>query len=369
MEKNNQLVINQTNRTLALTGGGTMGHISPHIALLPELQKHFSKIIYIGGKNSMEEKKASENNLPFFCVPTIKFNRRHLLKNLKIPFVLARAKRMAKRILKNENVDLVFSKGGYVSLPVMLGASRLKIPSILHESDMSLGLANRIAAKRADKVFISSEKAYKNLTRKLQNKAMVTGVPVSDGFKKEKSLPPFSSNLKKSTKKPIMLITGGSQGANDINKVIQENLDELLKSYEIYHIVGTGKANKDIKKAGYHQLEFVSNMNEYMLSADVVISRAGATTIFEGLKAETNMIVIPLPKSKFSRGDQVENAEYFSRLGLLDTIPQEKFNKNTLLLALHSLGKQKEKRLKNIKKFNNSLPTNAEIAKIIANQM
>jgi len=358
---------NQT-KTLALTGGGTMGHISPNLTLLPELRKHFNKIIYIGGKNSMEEKKAHENNLPFFSIPTIKFNRRHFLKNLKIPFVLIRAKRIAKKILNNENVDLVFSKGGYVSLPVMLAAQKLKLPNILHESDMSLGLANKISSKKSEKVFISTKKAYETLPKKIKQKAVITGIPVSDKFLKEN----ISSTAKKlienkiQNNKKLMVVTGGSQGASAINTVIQKNLDILLKDYEIYHIVGSGKADKSIKKSGYHQLEFVSNMHDYFLASDVIISRAGATTIFEALKSESNLIAIPLPKSKSSRGDQVENAKYFNSLGLVDFIEQENFNIETLSRTLKNIEKNKEKKIKLIKKFNNSTPTIAEIAKIIA---
>jgi len=191
---------------------------------------------------------------------------------------------------------------------------------------------------------------------------------VSDKFLKEN----ISSTAKKlienkiQNNKKLMVVTGGSQGASAINTVIQKNLDILLKDYEIYHIVGSGKADKSIKKSGYHQLEFVSNMHDYFLASDVIISRAGATTIFEALKSESNLIAIPLPKSKSSRGDQVENAKYFNSLGLVDFIEQENFNIETLSRTLKNIEKNKEKKIKLIKKFNNSTPTIAEIAKIIA---
>lgn len=365
INKNQETQTNKEEKTLAITGGGTMGHISPSLALLEELKKYYDKIIYIGSKNSMEEKKAKEYNLPFYSVDTIKFDRLHLLKNLKIPFVLFKARKQAKQILQSNNVEKLFSKGGYVSVPVILASQKLKIANILHESDMTLGLANKISAIKANKVFVSTNKAKDTLSPKMQNKTIVTGIPVAKEFNNNKEVERVKK-LKSVTNKKIMVITGGSQGAKYINKFIRENLIEITQNYYIYHIVGKGNIDTKISNTNYKQIEFVNNISDYFKASDIIISRAGATTIFEALKCEAMLISIPLPKSKYSRGDQVENAKYFNSLGLIDFIEQDSLDMNTLSLALKNIEKNKDKRLKYIKDFNNSTLSNAKIAEIIA---
>ena len=365
MEKIINKTAKTTPHTLAITGGGTMGHISPSLALLEELKKHYDKIIYIGSKNSMEEKKAKEYNLPFYSVDTIKFDRQHLLKNLKIPFVLFKARKQAKQILQSNNVEKLFSKGGYVSVPVILASQKLKLPNILHESDVTLGLANKISSIKASKVFVATNKAKDTLRPKIQNKTIVTGIPISKEFNNNKDTEAVQK-LKSVTNKKIMVITGGSQGSVALNNLIQKNLDTLTNDYYIYHIVGKGNKNKDIHHPSYTQLEFVDNIYDYFKASNIIISRAGATTIFEALKCECNIIAIPLPKSKYSRGDQVENAKYFNSLGLLDFILQENLEIQTLLNLIKSIEKNKANRLKYIRNFNNSTLSNAKIAEIIA---
>jgi len=351
---------------LALTGGGTMGHISPNLALLPEFKKHFSKIIYIGSNGSMEQEQAKIHNIPFFAVPVIKFDRKHIFKNLKIPCVLKKATKLARQILKEQKVDVVFSKGGFVSVPVMLGAKKENIPYVLHESDMSLGLANKLGAKHATQIFVATEKTKNSLKNKYKQKTIVTGIPTKDEFKKSTTTP-FMQSIKNKTNKKIMLVTGGSQGSKPINKIIRENLKMLTQKYHIIHITGKGNLDTSIKNKSYEQIEFTQNMPDFFKTADVIVARAGATTIFEALKSGTPMIVIPLPKSKFSRGDQIENAEYFESLGVLESIREENFSESSLLAALKSLEKNKLSLLKNIKEFNNSIPQNKTIAEIVSN--
>jgi len=355
----------QQKKVLALTGGGTMGHISPNLALLPELKKHYEKIIYIGSRNSMEEKKAKEYNLPFFSVTTIKFDRHNLLKNIKIPFVLLKARNQAKKILQDNNVSTLFSKGGYVSVPVMLASQKLKIPNILHESDMTLGLANKISSIKANKIFVSTPKTKEILNQKTQSKTIVTGIPVSSNFNNDKSSDKIKK-LKSITHKKIMVVTGGSQGSEALNRIIQNNLEKLTQEFYIYHIVGKGNKNINIHHPSYTQLEFVDNIYDYFKASDIIISRAGATTIFEALKCSANLILIPLPKSKSSRGDQVENAKYFNFLGLAEFILQEQLNIDNLLISINNINNNKEKKKKSIKNFNNSTLTNQQIAEIIA---
>ena len=351
---------------LALTGGGTMGHISPNLALLPELKKRFSKIIYIGSKGSMEEKKAQENGIPFFAVPVVKFNRKNLLSNLKIPFTLRGAKKQVVEILKQEKVDIVFAKGGFVSVPVMLGAKKAKIPYILHESDMTLGLANRLGAHNAKQIFVATEKAKENLPQKYKAKTIVTGIPVRDEFSKKTSTID-SQKLRTNTNKKILLVTGGSQGAKTINDLIRNNLDSLTKSYHIIHITGKGNTNPKLVQKDYEQIEFTNNMPSLMHQADVMISRGGATTIFEGIKAHVPMLIIPLKKSKSSRGDQVENAKYFHSQNILEFIEEENLNISSLLKKLQFIDKNSQKFIRNMHSSPVFSLSNAKIAEIIIN--
>ena len=352
------------NKTLALTGGGTMGHISPNLALLSEFKKHFSKIIYIGSKDSMEEKKAKEFGLPFFAVPVIKFDRKNLLRNLKIPCTLKRARKQVVEILKNNKVDVVFSKGGFVSVPVMLGATQAGVPYVLHESDMTLGLANKLGSRHAKQIFVATEKAKTSLPKKYQSKTVVTGIPVKDDFQKS-SPTPFMQNIKNKTNKKIMVVTGGSQGSKKLNEVIRSCLPFLTAKFHVIHITGKGNLDPTIQNKNYEQIEFTDHMPDYMKLSNVVVSRGGATTIFEGLKSEANMIVVPLEKSKHSRGDQVENAKYFSSLELIEWT-QENLDKDKLMSLIDSIEKNKTTRLKNIKNFNSSIMKNAKIAEFVS---
>ena len=367
MMKKNRNKIEKTSKikTIALTGGKTMGHISPNLALLEDLKKHYERIIYIGESNSMEEKKAKEYGLDFYVTESIKFNRKNLLSNLKIPFKLIKAKCRAKKILIDNNVQTVLSKGGYVSLPTILASQKLNIPNILHESDMSLGLANRVAAKKASKILVSTKRAYDGLNSKLKKKAEIVGIPVSNEFKYNKNNKNVEK-LRNVSNKKIMLITGGSQGSKAINDIIRKNIDKLTQDYFVYHIVGKNNIDQEIKNKDYKQIEFTSNMADYLHASDIIISRGGATTIFEGLFSNANMLIIPLPKSKHSRGDQVENAKYFFELGLIEYIEEKDLSLESLERKINLLNTTKEKRIKNIENFTKSLKSNQEIAKIIS---
>jgi len=346
-------------QTLALAGGGTMGHISPNLALLPYLKKYFTRIIYIGSKNSMEELQAKKHGIEFFYIDTIKFNRKNLLKNFQIPFILRKARKQVAKIMREQNVSAVFSKGGFASVPVMLEAGKLNIPFILHESDMSMGLANKLGCIHAKQIFVSTTRAKESLRKKYQEKTIVTGIPVKEEFcvttKKE------SSNQHKK----IMIVTGGSQGSKTINTLIRKSLKELTMNYHIIHIVGKGNIDKTITEKDYEQIEFSFNMPELFKKADIIISRAGATTIFEGLKSESSMLLIPLPKSKHSRGDQVENAKYFYELGLTDYIEEYELDKTRLIEKIKSIERNREKQQKIIKEFNKNTLSTPKIAEII----
>lgn len=321
------------NETIILTGGGTAGHVCPNINLSTELNKYFDKIIYIGSKNGIEKKLiTSQTNYDYKSISSVKFVRRKLLKNLLIPFKLAKAISEAKKILKESKPSIVFSKGGYVSVPVVIAASKLKIPIICHESDVSMGLANKIASKYATKVCTNFEiTANKN-----KNKFIKTGspLPVSNLTKSQ-----AKEKLKIKTDKPVLLVTGGSLGASTINEIIFNNIDLLTQKYFIIHLVGKGNLNKKLtKKTDYKQIEFSNDMWTIFKAIDLAISRAGANTILELLSNQIPTIFIPLPKG-ISRGDQIENAKYIESLSCSKTIFQDELDIKKLQNKLNLLEK------------------------------
>ncbi len=315
---------------ICLTGGGTAGHITPNIALLPEIRKYFDNIIYIGGINSMEKKLlAIEKDVKFYEIHTAKLVRKSVIKNLKLPINLIKGVFDAKSILKKEQPDIIFSKGGYVSVPVMMAAKKLNIPLVCHESDLSLGLANKIVSKYARVTFTSFEETAK----KLKN-GIYSGSPIKEKIlliTKEQGL----KNLGILTNKQILLITGGSLGAKSINDVVFSLLPALTKEYFVLHIIG--KSSKpNFKDKNYRCVHFADNMEDYIAASDMVISRAGSNTIFELLAKNKPMLLIPLGK-KGSRGDQIKNAEVFASLGYAITLQDSELNSVTLLQKLNEL--------------------------------
>ena len=306
---------------IVLTGGGTAGHIIPHLALFDDLKKHFDKVTYIGSAESMEEKIVKEKlNIPFFSVTVTKFDRGNLLSIFKIPKLLITGIKDADKILREEKPDVIFSKGGYVSLPVVLAGRRLNIPIVSHESDLSIGLANKLMKGSCKTICTTFEKT----ARKIGRKGVFTGSPVRHDIVKGKD-----ESLKKlgiQTNKPILLITGGSLGSKVINDCVRESLGELIKNYYILHLTGKGNFNKGFDCfRDYRQVEFTNDMPYFIGASDVVVSRAGSNTIFELALAGKPMLLIPLSK-KASRGDQIQNAKYFRRKGYANMLLQEEMS-------------------------------------------
>lgn len=332
------------NKTIVLTGGGTAGHVSPNINLAPELKKHFDKIVYIGTENGIEKKMiTSQTNFDYKTISATKFIRKNLLKNLLLPIKLSKSISEAKKILKEVKPCVVFSKGGYVSLPVVIAAHKLKIPVICHESDITMGLANKIASKYASKICTNFE-----ITSKNNKKFICTGSPLPK-INLTKNQAKEKLNIK--TEKPILLVTGGSLGAKTLNKIIFENINNLTKNYFIIHLVGKGNFNKTIKNNSYMQIEFSNDMWTIFKATDFAISRAGANTIMELLSNEIPTIFIPLPKG-ISRGDQIENAKYLEKLKVAKIIYQEDLNYKKLQNTLKNLEIQSKNIVLAIKKQN-----------------
>ena len=310
--------------TIVLTGGGTMGHVTPNLIILPELMYNFDKVYYIGSFKGIEKDKIgsfnsklkpSQNRVEYIGIPTVKLDRARWYKNILLPFTLLKAIYEAKQHLRNINADVLFSKGGYVSVPVVIAAHQLKIPIVIHESDLTMGLANKISSKRATTVCTTfPETAKKTVNGVYTGSAVNPKLQTADG-EKLKSKYKLYPNLK------TILITGGSLGSTAINDAIKKILPYLTINYNVLHLTGKGK-KVDFHHSNYHQLEFTDDIGSFFKVSDLVISRAGSNTIFELANLKKPMLLIPLPKGA-SRGDQIDNAEYFKNLGIANVILQE----------------------------------------------
>ena len=334
-------------KTLVLTGGGTAGHVTPHLALLNQLKKHFTKISYIGSNAVEKEIITKKTDLPFYQISSVKFVRKSLFKNLFLPFKLLKAKKEALQILKELKPDVIFSKGGYVSVPVVLAAKTLKIPVVCHESDLSLGLANKIGAKYAKTVCTT----FKKTAELLPNKGVFSGSPINEqGFKINKAQ--FKDSLKINSNLPILLVTGGSLGSVAINTSVINSINELTKKFFVIHVTGKGNTkNFETKPKNYLQIEYADNLPALISISDVVISRAGSNTIFELAYAKKPMLLIPLPKGT-SRGDQVENANYFKTEKIASVLLQENLTPENLVKSVNLTFTNRQKLIANLNNFN-----------------
>lgn len=321
-------------KKIVLTGGGTAGHVTPNIALMPELKKHGYTISYIGSYEGMERNMITETGTPYYGIATGKFRRYFDLKNFTDPFRVIKGYFEAKSHLKKIKPDVIFSKGGFVAVPVVQAAKSLKIPVVIHESDMTPGLANKICIPSAAKVCCNFPETVQYLP---DNKAVLTGSPIRRELfqgDKAKGLAFCGFN----SEKPVLLIVGGSLGAVAVNNAIRAILPELLKQYQIIHLCGKGKTDASLNgTVGYVQYEFIKDeLSDLMAAADVVISRAGANAICELLALRKPNILIPLPAGA-SRGDQILNAESFEKQGFSYLLPEEKITNKRLLDAINEV--------------------------------
>lgn len=305
---------------IAMTGGGTSGHVTPNIALFPELHKTGFEIIYIGTNTGIEYDLINAQNIPFFAIQAGKLRRYLDVENIKDISKICKGFFQAYKILKREKPDVVFSKGGFVSCPVVWAAAKLNIPIVLHESDYTPGLANKLSAPFASKICYAFPETAKYLP---QEKSVYTGLPVRGELQKGDSYKAqqfcgFTDD------KPVLTVIGGSLGSAFLNEILRANLKQLLQLFNICHICGKGKMDPTLLNIdGYCQLEYVSNELKDIFSAtEIFISRAGATVIFELLSLNKPMLLVPLSK-KASRGDQILNASSFAKCGYADYIEEE----------------------------------------------
>lgn len=321
-------------KKIIITGGGTAGHIMPNLALLPELQKEFDKIYYFGSSNSMEERILKDyKQVEFVAIPTTKLVRKFTLKNLAIPFKLIKSICTTKKKIKQLKPDVIFCKGGFVSVPVAIAGKMCKIPVVSHESDYSMGLANKIILKFANTVCTTFED-----TAKISKKCVCTGTPIREQVfkgKKENIIQKFDYDKNK----PCVLFFGGSLGSKKINNLVKNSIHDLTEKYNVLHITGKNNAFKTNAK-NYYQVEFTNNIEDFFACSDIVVCRGGANSLFELLALEKPMLIIPLSKAE-SRGDQLENAEYFKKHNWAEVLQEEEMSKTTLVEKLDKINKNK----------------------------
>lgn len=346
---------------IIMTGGGSAGHVTPNLALIPKLKELGYEIQYIGTENGIERKIIEGENIKYHVISSGKLRRYFDIKNFTDPFKVIKGVFEAKNIIKKEKPNIVFSKGGFVSVPVVMGAHFNRIPVITHESDMTPGLANKIAVPFCTKVCVTFPESLDKIK---DGKGVVTGTPIRDelleGSKiKGKKICKFEDD------KPILMVIGGSLGSKIINDSVRGNLEKLLKEFNIIHICGKGNLDSKLENLkGYAQFDYVRDeLPHLMNSADIFISRAGANVIFELLALKKPNILIPL-SAKASRGDQILNAASFEKSGYSMVIQEEDLNADLLIEKLKEVYSNKEVYIKNM---NNSGIGNGvdEIIKVI----
>ncbi|MDR0273380.1 MAG: undecaprenyldiphospho-muramoylpentapeptide beta-N-acetylglucosaminyltransferase [Clostridiales bacterium] len=325
-------------KKIILTGGGSAGHVIPSLALLPEL-KDF-EVHYVGSRGGMERGLAEAAGLPYYGISSGKLRRYFSLQNFTDTFRVAKGVGDAMKIIKKIKPDLIFSKGGFVVVPVIAAAKLCGVKSVIHESDISPGLANKIVMPFAEKICVSFPETLKYLSPKIREKAVLTGTPIRQSITRGDRLYGFKLAGFEPGGKPVLLITGGSQGAEAINICVREALPQFLEKFRIIHLCGKGNSCGE-PQPGYTVIEFSDNMPDILAATDIVISRAGANTIFELLALKKPHLLIPLPKGK-SRGDQIQNAESFFKQGFSKILPEEKMNAQTLFSEIVELYNMRE---------------------------
>ena len=327
-------------KKIILTGGGTAGHVTPNLALLPELKARGYEISYIGSYDGIERSLIESAGVAYTGISSGKLRRYFDWKNFTDPFRVLKGFAQARAILKKERPDVVFSKGGFVSVPVVLAAGALGIPAVIHESDITPGLANKLAIPKAKKVCCNFPETMKYLP---EGKSILTGSPIRKELLEGNaaaglSLCGFTND------KPILMVIGGSIGSVAVNAQIREVLPDLLKDFQIVHVCGKDNVDESLKNTfGYCQFDYVKEeLADLFAMADIVISRAGANTICELLALKKPSLLIPLPAAS-SRGDQILNANSFEKQGFATKLNQENMNAQTLLDAVHNLYENRSK--------------------------
>lgn len=343
-------------KRIILTGGGTAGHVTPNIALLPRLKELQYDIHYIGSYNGIEKELIEQFGIPYHGIATGKLRRYFSVQNFTDPFRVLKGMNDAKKLVKILKPDVIFSKGGFVSVPVVLAGKSRHVPTIIHESDMTPGLANKLSLSAATKVCCNFPETLNYLP---VGKAVLTGSPI-----RQELLTGDKYNarefLKFTEDKPVIMIVGGSLGSVAVNDAVRAILPELLKTYQVIHLCGRGKVDDSLKDLkGYAQFEYIKEeLKDLFAITDIVISRAGANAICELLALHKPNLLIPL-SANASRGDQILNARSFERQGFSVVLEEEELTNDVLLSSINHLYENRETYISTMKQSSqqNSIDT------------
>ncbi|HHO5508990.1 TPA: undecaprenyldiphospho-muramoylpentapeptide beta-N-acetylglucosaminyltransferase [Staphylococcus aureus] len=348
---------------IAFTGGGTVGHVSVNLSLIPTALSQGYEALYIGSKNGIE-REMIESQLPeikYYPISSGKLRRYISLENAKDVFKVLKGILDARKVLKKEKPDLLFSKGGFVSVPVVIAAKSLNIPTIIHESDLTPGLANKIALKFAKKIYTTFEETLNYLPKE---KADFIGATIREDLKNGNAHNGYQLTVFNENKK-VLLVMGGSLGSKKLNSIIRENLDALLQQYQVIHLTGKGLKDAQVKKSGYIQYEFVKeDLTDLLAITDTVISRAGSNAIYEFLTLRIPMLLVPLGLDQ-SRGDQIDNANHFADKGYAKAIDEEQLTAQILLQELNEMEQERTRIINNMKSYEQSYTKEALFDKMI----
>ncbi|HDA9533549.1 TPA: undecaprenyldiphospho-muramoylpentapeptide beta-N-acetylglucosaminyltransferase [Staphylococcus aureus] len=348
---------------IAFTGGGTVGHVSVNLSLIPTALSQGYEALYIGSKNGIEREmiESQPPEIKYYPISSGKLRRYISLENAKDVFKVLKGILDARKVLKKEKPDLLFSKGGFVSVPVVIAAKSLNIPTLIHESDLTPGLANKIALKFAKKIYTTFEETLNYLPKE---KADFIGATIREDLKNGNAhngyqLTGFNENKK------VLLVMGGSLGSKKLNSIIRENLDALLQQYQVIHLTGKGLKDAQVKKSGYIQYEFVKeDLTDLLAITDTVISRAGSNAIYEFLTLRIPMLLVPLGLDQ-SRGDQIDNANHFADKGYAKAIDEEQLTAQILLQELNEMEQERTRIINNMKSYEQSYTKEALFDKMI----
>ena len=314
-------------KRIVLTGGGTAGHVTPNLALIPSLLSEGWDVHYIGTAEGIERRLVETvPGVSYHCISTGKLRRYFDLKNLTDPLKVAKGAGQALMLLRKLRPNLVFAKGGFVSVPVVYGAAALRIPVLLHESDMTPGLANKLAMPFAKKLLCTFPEAAKLAGAK----GLYAGTPLRPELfagSREKGLKMFGFR----DDRPVLMVVGGSSGAQSINRALRAALPGLTTGFQVLHLCGAGNLEGNLEgTVNYCQREYLNEeMPHAYAAADILISRAGSNTLSEILALRKPSLLIPYPKTA-SRGDQILNAQSFEARGLAKVLYQEDMTPDTL---------------------------------------
>lgn len=324
-------------KSILFTGGGTAGHVIVNLAVIPIFKRQGWEINYIGSKDGIERKLIEDlDGVTYHPISTGKLRRYMSRENVKDPFKVLKGTMQAWKVIGTSKPSIIFSKGGFVSVPVILAAKLRRVPAVIHESDFTPGLANKIAIPFAKKILATFPETMEYLP---EQKAEYVGAVVRDEL--------FQGNKKKglelcgfTNKKPVLLIMGGSGGSKKINDSVRASLDTLLADFQIIHVCGIGKAEPGFNRPGYIQFEYVNEeLKDLFAATDFVLSRAGANAIFEFLSLKIPMLLVPLSKGS-SRGDQIINAKSFAEKRYARVMEEETLNEASLVNELLQLKEQ-----------------------------